>query len=194
MMQCNSVQCNIYEVQPQKIFGRNGKNVSLKKKQWGWKLFQFVFKLQRYPEIVQWLIIRQTLLRRDLLTPKDMRKLTIEKLSSIAVDTIDFNLPKNLVRELFNCRKFKKFWLVLNFWKDNMDQTEHFDRNFEKKFSQTTILKLWIRSLKILESVKLHIGDSLGKHLCVDTYAWWPFCTPKKCQEKSAKIGSHIYA
>ena len=54
------------------------------------------------------------------------------------------------------------------------------------------IHQAWIE--QILGSVKLHIGDSLGKHLCMDIYVWWPFCTPKKCQEKSIKIGSHIYA
>ena len=32
------------------------------------------------------------------------------------------------------------------------------------------------------------------KHSCMDIYAWWPFCTSKKCQKKSAKTGSHIYA
>ena len=32
------------------------------------------------------------------------------------------------------------------------------------------------------------------KHSCMDIYAWWPFCTSKKCQKKFAKIGSHIYA
>ena len=30
------------------------------------------------------------------------------------------------------------------------------------------------------------------KHFCMDIHAWWPFYT-KKCQEKSIKIGSHIY-
>ena len=34
---------------------------------------------------------------------------------------------------------------------------------------------------------------SLGNKLVpTDIYSWWPFCTPKKCQEKSTKIGSHI--
>ena len=68
------------------------------------------------------------------------------------------------------------------------------DRNLEKEqwaYDWQTVVSM--TTSRTYERRPWHIGEPWGNHLCMDIYTWGPFCTPKKCQEKSAKLDSHIY-